>query len=312
VLLGSLPLSLPAQAADQASSVAANPADGSKPDLHRSHFDYKLNPGQPARDSIYIINTGTKPQSVTLYARDAFTTAAGEFAVQAQKDRPIDVGNWVRFYNGKSTISKTLKAHQYMTIPFDVTSPTNATPGDHVGAIVVSSAKVSGDINLVQRVAVRLYVRMSGQVKPRLELTNLRIASTASSWNPFSLTHHLSYDITNVGNVSVAADVSVQPSGWFGARIGRPVVTRIPDMLPGTSHHVEQDVNSWQMGTDKMTIIYEGIFDANSIQAQQPRGRVDQSQFVTPTGWLPLSALLVMGFISIATLLFRRRRNRRA
>jgi hypothetical protein len=114
IALSSVHLSAPAsastpgfgnhQAAEETDAIAVNPATNGAADKSRTRFDYQLNPSQPARDSIYVVNTGTSSQDVTLYARDAFAGAKGDFLIQDQSVEPTDVGSWVRFDGNKKVI----------------------------------------------------------------------------------------------------------------------------------------------------------------------------------------------------------------
>jgi dihydroorotate dehydrogenase (fumarate) len=299
-----------AQAAAASDGVAVNPATAGGPDKSRTRFDYQLNPSQPAEDSVYVYNTGTTDQEVTLYARDAFGGAKGEFLIQDEKVQPTDAGSWVTFVNKKTTYVVTLKPHGYVTIPFTVNTPANATPGDHVGAIVASAITKGSALNIIRRVAVRLYARVSGQVSPRLELSNLQVTNSASAINPFDSTVVVSYDIENTGNVDLSADLTVQPTGIFGVNTADQVITRITNLLPGSKRHLSQTITGLtQTGTSGVSVTYTGILSQSYATSTQPRGRVDEASFVLPTAWLLwLGALLAL--IVIWALIARARRSR--
>jgi len=304
--------SVPAQAAalvihtgSGTDGIAASPATNGNIDKSRTNFDYQLNPGQPAEDSIYISNTGTTSQQVTMYARDAFLSSKGEFSVQDQTQLPSDVGRWVSFVNEKAVYTTTLKPKAFVTIPFRVNTPTGASPGDHVGAIVVSARTTSADISIVRRIAIRLYARLTGQVSPRLAVENLKINRSLNQLNPFDSEQSVSYDLKNAGNVSLSADVVLQAFGPLEISVGNSVTTRLTDLLPGASRHITAHIHTMQTGIVGLSVIYTGILDANAVNGiQQPRGRIDVSEFVFPTGWLTY-LLLVLLIISLG--LFTRR-----
>ena len=298
------------QAATSTDGVAANPATNGGPDKNRTRFDYQLNPWQPAEDSIYVYNTGTTDQEVTLYARDAFAGAKGDFLIQDFNVQPTDVGSWVTFVNKKATYVMTLKPHGFVTIPFTVNTPANATPGDHVGAIVASATTKGTTLNIVRRVAVRLYARIAGQVSPRLQLSNLQVSNSVSALNPLDSTVVVSYDIENTGNVDLSADLAVQPSGIFGINTADQIVTRITNLLPGSKRHLSQTISGiTQTGLSGVSVTYTGIVSASYATSTQPRGRIDSSSFVLPTAWLVwLGALLAL--VVILLLVNGARRNR--
>ena len=267
--------------------VAANPATDGKVDKDRSNFNYEVNPNQPAKDSIYVINTGSTSQEVTLYARDAFTDEKGEFLVQNEDALPKDVGAWVQFYNKKASYTRTLKPNEFMTIPFTVKTPSNATPGDHIGAIVASAVTQGTTVNIVRRVAVRLYARVSGQVKAHLTISNLSVTTNVSLFNPFGSTQTLTYDITNDGNIELAADVSAQAKGPLGIAFGEPETLRITELLPGSKRTVEQTIaGPGQLVVSDTTLIATGLFTRANEVDQQPRSREDFNSISLPAGWL--------------------------
>jgi len=205
-----------AQAASAAQSgtdgVAAGPASAGKPDLSRVHFEYEVNPSQPAKDSIYVVNPSTTTQDVTIYARDAFSDTKGDFLIQNFDQTPTDVGAWVKFYDGSTVFKKTLKPKEFVTIPFQVSTPAGAIPGDHIGAIVASSVSAGSNINVVKRVAVRLYAHVLGQAHAHLDVTLGSLSVFTSLLNPFDSIEQISYTVKNTGNVELSAEISAQPT----------------------------------------------------------------------------------------------------
>jgi len=282
------------QATEETDAIAVNPATDGQADKSRTRFEYQLNSGQPARDSIYVVNTGSSSQDVTLYARDAFAGEDGDFLIQDQSVQPTDVGSWVRFDGNKKVYTLTLKPSGFATVPFEVLTPSDATPGDHVGAIVASAVTKGSTVSIVRRVAVRLYARLSGQLKARLDLTNVEAKTYVNPFNPFASNQVVSYDITNVGNVELAADVAVSTAGPLGLFGGAPETLRITNLLPGSTRHISQTVaGAGQLVATSTTVIYTGLLTSNTVAAQQPRGREDITSYALPTGWLVWLAVLI-------------------
>jgi dihydroorotate dehydrogenase (fumarate) len=309
VLLTQFSASKASFAAPETDGIAVNPATNGAPDVNRSRFDYKLNSGQPARDSIYVYNAGSTIQDVTIYARDAFTGTKGEFLIQEESSQPIDVGSWVEFDGNKTSYMVTLKPRAFVTIPFTVNTPSNASPGDHVGAIVASATTSGENLNIVRRVAVRLYARLSGQISPRLEVTHLKAVPSQSWWNPFSSSLSVSYDLQNTGNVELSADVVVQPLGGFDWATGSAVQSRITNLLPGSKRHVNLSVKDLVLSSSSgIKLTYVGVFPANYESAQQPKGQQVVSEATFPVAWLVWTAalLLIAGVFIFAVRRIRR------
>jgi dihydroorotate dehydrogenase (fumarate) len=289
--------------------IAVNPASNGAPDSSRTRFDYQLNSGQPARDSIYVYNTGSTVQRVTLYARDAYSGSKGEFLIQDEATAPVDVGNWVEFVNNKPTYLVTLKPHAFVTIPFTVNTPGNASPGDHVGAIVASATTSGKNLNIIRRVAVRLYARLSGQISPRLAVSGLKVVPAQNWLNPFASELAVSYDIKNTGNVELAADVTIAPQGGFDWPSGSAVDSRITNLLPGSSRHVHLVLKGLTVSTASgIKLIYTGVFPSNYLSAQQPKGQQVISQPTLPLAWITWIAALV-GAAAAMVLWIRRKRR---
>jgi dihydroorotate dehydrogenase (fumarate) len=300
-----------ATSSEEKDAIAVNPATNGEADPSRTRFDYQLNPGQPARDSIYIVNTGTSVQEVTVYARDAYSGSDGEFLIGDESSKSTDVGSWVIFEGNKETYNFSLKPGNFVTIPFTVFTPTDASPGDHAGAIVASAVSKGTDIDVVRRLAVRLYARISGQIKARLEISNLKSVSSINFLNPFEHKQTLTYDLENTGNIELSADVSAQSSGPLGLFAGEPENLRVSNLLPGSTRQVTQTVSGGgQFVATNTSVVFTGIFTSEGIDVQQPRGRQDFSSITFPTAtllYLGIIAVLVLGFA-----LVKRRRKLRA
>ncbi len=308
-----LPTTKSISAPDSSSSedkdaIAVNPATNGEADPARTRFDYQLNPGQPARDSIYVVNTGTSVQEVTLYSRDAYSGSDGDFLIEDESVKPTDVGSWVRFEGNGETYKFSLKPGNFVTIPFTVNTPLDATPGDHAGAIVASAVTKSENINVVRRLAIRLYARVSGQIKARLTMSNLKSVSSSNFFNPFDHTQTLTYDLENTGNIELSADVVAQTSGPLGLFSGNEESLRVSNLLPGSKRQVTQIVTGGgQFGLTNTSVVFTGLFTSPNVDVQQPRGRQDISSSSLP--WATALYLFAIAVLLVFVVLARKRRR---
>jgi dihydroorotate dehydrogenase (fumarate) len=224
---------VPATAADF-DGIAGAPAANGGVDQSRSRFSYQVDAGQVVSDEYLVQNTGTTAQSITVYATDAFNSNDGAYSLLDGGVSPKDVGRWVTFDNGADQISATLEPGASQVIPFTVTTPADASPGDHAGGIVVSAMSPSGQISLDRRVAIRLYVRVKGELQ-----TGLTIGSIATSYkaelNPFSGTTAITITLNNTGNVALGATTVSRIRGIFGIPLSGISREEIPEMLPGST-----------------------------------------------------------------------------
>src|SRR5262249_46937083 len=138
------------------------------------------------------------------------------------------IGAWVEF----PTPTVTIAAGASVAVPFKINIPAKALPGDHVGGIVVSLASGS-DVKLDTRVAVRLYMRISGLLQPVLTARYVE-ASYSGVTNPFGTGPvAVNYTVTNTGNIRLQSHAKiVVKSAIFGTTIATAAVPDLPELLP--------------------------------------------------------------------------------
>ena len=166
-------------------SVEPTDADG---DDDRASLAYAVDPGTQITDYVAVSNFGDTVNTFDLYATDATNDfETGGFGLlpaarRADRCRCVD--------HDRRTRRVTVRARRARAvIPFTLLVPSDATPGDHTAGVIASFTTESTDaegqaINLEQRVAARVYLRVSGDPVAAVEATGL-VAGFAPSWNPF-------------------------------------------------------------------------------------------------------------------------------
>jgi len=210
----------------------------------RAFFSYGLTPGAVAYDRVALVNYSTKSLELDVYATDALNPDAGGFALLAAVEKPVDLGSWVTVGDGTRTVTVPGRRKDgspgRVILPVSVTVPADATPGDHAAGVVASLATLGQNpegqnIQLEQRVAARVYVRVDGPLKPSLSITSLKadFVSGARPWQAGRV--KVTYTVANTGNLRMGFDPSVSVAGPGG--IGRRTVTDEPvaELLPGNS-----------------------------------------------------------------------------
>jgi hypothetical protein len=198
-----------------------------------NHFVYDLSPGEQIVDYVGISNLGAEPVTFTVYATDAFTAPDGGFGLLPAAQPPRGVGTWISLAKREYAVP----AGKRMDIPFKVTVPAGAAPGDHAGGVIASVAveETTSDgqrITVDRRVAARMYLRVHGPVNPAVEVTALDI-KYGNPFVPFGggdVT--VTYRVANTGNVRVTGKARVQVKGVLGVRAGHSDVIDIPELLP--------------------------------------------------------------------------------
>jgi hypothetical protein len=221
----------------------------------RAYLVYFANPGATVFDRVALFNYGAKPLRVQVYATDAEASQDGAFGLKPGGEAATDAGKWIKLRVPKSgyvTIPARTGSHPFgiLRVPFTVSIPAKATPGDHAGGVIVSVKSTSKNkkgakITLDQRVGLRTYFTLSGKLNPTVAVEDLT-ASYANQWDPLGRgLYTVSYVLHNTGNlrVKVRQDLTVKrcvlplicPSS---ALVAHPATQE--DLLPGTRVRVTE------------------------------------------------------------------------
>ena len=291
--------------ADDTDGISGAPADANGADL-RSRFSYQATPGQRIDDLYVVSNTGTTAQTMVVFATDAYNTDDGGYGLLDTDAVAVDAGSWVSFDGGVSQLSIPLEAGASQVVPFALTVPADAAPGDHAAGIVISVQSISGEILVDRRVATRMYVRVPGELQPGLTISNMS-ATYAAKVNPFGGETTVTYTVTNSGNVALGASVVVGVKALFGISAAESEREEMSEILPGNTRTFSTVVD----GVGQWGYLNPFVQMAPSVDAEAlnpgPLASIsrDAVLFVTPW-WLIVIVLLVVGVV-----LFRRWRAKR-
>ena len=175
-------------------------------------------------------------------AADLTNTTTGALAVSLNSAEPVDAGAWVELKKA-GTVVRSLLARSMAQVRWSCRSGSTflgtPSPGDHAGAIV-ATLTTTGDnaegkvVQLDQRVAVRMFVRVAGPVQPGLAVENFA-AGYEGTLNPFGQgTGVITYTVRNTGNIRLAATQSLTVTGLLGTKAA-VAPEDLPLILPGTS-----------------------------------------------------------------------------
>ncbi|MFJ5923947.1 WxL protein peptidoglycan domain-containing protein [Kitasatospora sp. NPDC092948] len=274
----------------------------------RSSFSYAANPGARVEDAMVVSNRGKSPLTLAVYAADGFTTDTGQLDLLTGDKKSVGIGDWVH----ADRTSVVLPPGESVEVPFTVTVPDNATPGDYVGGVLTSLRQPdeAEGINVDRRLGIRVKLRVGGDLRPTLAIENLHVDYSGPA-DPFaSGDATVTYTIHNTGNAVLSARQSVSvagPFGWLRAEAGR--IPSPPELLPG---------ESW-----KVTVPVHGVAPGVSLTATatltplltDPSGSTTALDPVRATahGWaVPWMALLILVLLIavIAGAVLRARRGR--
>jgi hypothetical protein len=265
------------------------PADASGPDGRRV-VDLELEPGERAVDHVAVSNHSATEVTFALSANDGYLTERGSFDMRPAAVPPTDGGAWI-------TVADEVVVGPGKTevVPFEVTAPADAVPGDHPAG-VAASVRSGGEMSVDSRVGVRVNLRVPGQVVAALdaELLDVSFGQGSGLFGPGELV--VRYAVVNDGTVALRAASEVRADSGFGGPgafvpPGEPV-----EVLPGGRREVSVTVPGvWPLGPFGV----EAVVSAAPVSGPSAGGGPDVAApaDVTLTGstWaLPLPHLLLL------------------
>ncbi|MFI5894093.1 hypothetical protein ACIA5D_28730 [Actinoplanes sp. NPDC051513] len=261
------------------------PADGSR------WIERTLDPGQKVTEQMAVRNLGTADTVFALSAADGYLTDKGHFNMLASDKKSTDGGTWITVQS-----SVAVGAGKTAIVPFTITVPAGAAPGDHPAGIAASVLSRNGTVQVESRVGFRVMLRASGTVRSTLAAQRVS-ARYSHSWNPFrSGSVEVSYTLANTGNVRADAHTSLSVSELFGIK-HRDGGAAAGELLPGGARPAGGVVHGvWGLGPVHTKIL---------LSPADPAGPAEVTVWVVP--W---PQLLVVVLLVALVLALRARRRR--
>jgi hypothetical protein len=231
----------PAQAADNGnwSVYPSSPELGKRP-----YFYLSADPGTTLTDQVTVTNKTAAPLSFRLYAADAYNTERdGGFAVRTQQEKQRGVGAWAKPERDRVTVPP----RSSVTVPYTLTVPEGAEPGDHPGALVALDERLSPSagsvaVSVQQAVGARVYLRVNGPTVPALSVEDVRLTHAKPLVPGTGESSALiSYTLHNRGNVTLNPKVALKAEGLFGRDLLNRDLKKIPsELLPRQKIHLTE------------------------------------------------------------------------
>jgi hypothetical protein len=279
----------------------------------RQNYLYAVDPGGQIHDTLIVSNHDDVPLDLDVYAADGFTTESGQLDVLAHDETSVSLGTWIDV----DTDHVQVPAGGELELPFTLSVPVDATPGDYAGGILTSLTQATQEqgISVDRRLGIRVHLRVAGALAPALAIEDLRV-DYAGTINPFGVGDaSVSYTVHNTGNVRLSAAQAVKVAGPFGLLpMTASAVSDAPELLPG---------ESW-----KMTVPVAGVFPAFLLNgtvaidpalaaelADQPGsdsglGVVEANADGWAVPWALLGLVLLVAAVVVGGILYPRRRRR--
>ncbi|MFB6812847.1 hypothetical protein, partial [Streptomyces sp. NPDC056387] len=199
-------------AADE-SGWTAEPAPGAGGASGRPYFYLAGPAGTVLEDRLALTNTSDRERTVTLRGADAHNTADGALAVRPAA--ASGAGSWISF-GAAATVKVPPRTRA--VVPFTVTLPPAALPGEHPCAVV---ATADG-----HEVGVRVHLRVGGPTLAALTVEDVSVRGKGAS-------AVIAYTLVNRGNVTLAPELALRAEGLFGEVPGRTARALPVELLPG-------------------------------------------------------------------------------
>ncbi|POX39726.1 hypothetical protein C3486_17120 [Streptomyces sp. Ru73] len=166
----------------------------------RPYFYLEGGPGSVLTDRLALTNSGDRARTFTLRAAGRGGSGSGAWLVTAA--RTVQVPPRTR-----------------AEVPFTVTVPRDALPGDHPAALAVRDTGPGA-----RTASVPVHLRVAGPTLAALTVENVSVADRGG-------TAVVRYDLVNRGNTTLDPRVAVRADGLLGSALRR-TAHRLPDGLP--------------------------------------------------------------------------------
>ncbi|WP_406067825.1 hypothetical protein [Micromonospora sp. NBC_01638] len=280
------------------------PATPSGPDQRR-WINASLDPGAAVTEHLAVRNFSRNAVAFSLKAADGYLTDKGRFNMLSSDRTSVDGGTWIDVQE-----RVTVGPNETRVVPFTITVPKGATPGDHPAGIAATVTSTGGTVSVESRVGFRVMVRVNGSVQAALPVRGLTAAYTPS-WNPFaSGTVRVRYTVENDGNVWVSGTSRVAVSDLFG-RTSHDATSAVEELLPGGSRKVETRADGvWALGRLRTTVTTSpALLGDGQAGADLRPASATVTTWVVPWAQLALLGLLAVLLIGLRAATRHRRRR---
>jgi hypothetical protein len=204
---------------------------GIGPAREADYFHLSLLPGGQTSNTAVVSNYSDKTARVRVYAVDGGLTPQGQFSLGGEAEPRQTVGSWLVL----NVSALTLAPHTSAEVGFTLAVPAGTAPQDYVGGIVVEGeprsqpseaiGQTAVQLNVVERLGVRVYLRVEGEAREHVVAGPLR-------WVRAGAGIEFALGLRNDGNVSLTPTGVVNLDG-FGLAGPAIELSRPELLLPG-------------------------------------------------------------------------------
>jgi hypothetical protein len=283
----------------QPSSQGENPSFGlraglfGKTTLEERHFQYAVNPGAVLDDSVEVLNLAEREHTFRLYAADLVQGKDGGLAPSFPEDRQREVGAWIHLDSSSAGLGPKGKTK----VPFRLNVPEDATPGDHLGAVVAAfkPPQKPGAVVVESRVALMVRVRIPGVAKLDGTVGPLRL-------RPGRGARRFTVEVRNTGNLLLTT------VGRIEIRNGSETVAVVP-VSPKQIYVIPNGKTQFEAEWKGTPLFGKRTATAAFTLSAYKERDIKRSSNTVTMSFFAWSLLLALIVISLAVLWWYRRRR---
>lgn len=265
----------------------------------RVSFRASVDPGGSVEDAVTLTNFSATEATFTLQAADGVVSDSGAFDILRPGEENTGAGQWIELEQTEVTVP----ADGEVTVPFTLTVPENATPGDHPAGIAASvSSGSEDDVAMVSRVGTRIHLRVTGDLAPTLTIGGPEV-DYQQNWNPFAPgTATITWQVANEGNVRLGAQQSLESTGPLGLAGATAEVEPIREVLPGGQAQVSVEQRVWPLfGLTSRVTAAPAVVGEDEVDAELSTAEAQTTTAAIPFPQLILLVLLALVIWWLAT-----------
>jgi hypothetical protein len=258
--------------------------------------ELELDPGETVSEHAAVTNFSDTDISFGLTAADGYFTSTGRFNMLPPGEPSTGSGTWLSLPD-----SVRVAPGETAIVPFEISAPDDAAPGDHLAGIAASvETSPSEELTLNSRVGFRVVTRVSGDLAPALRVDTA--GDYAQEFNPFEPGTLIStVDIANTGNVTLSVTGAVRAACPLGMLTSDISLGEVDDLAPGETRTVEIE---WPRAWPCVVYTLTPLLTATDAPAP-----IQQTATPSMVAAIPISQItaLVLGTVLLWTLHVQRR-----
>lgn len=291
-LAGALPAAPAAHAADnEPGAFSARPSPKAPQDKRGTFFRLHVERGSDRRQSVVIENLSKQPKHLLIDAVDGLTgTTSG--SVYANRDDPRSkAGSWIKL----PVKSIELPAGKTTRVPFSLTIPDDANPGDHLAGIAIQDrhrthSKSRLSITQIIRVVVGVQIIVDGPSDKSLALGKVALKALPGTKVPSVV---VQLENTGTQLCKPLLDVTLTSAGDKQQLVSRKLDT----VLPGSSIDFPMPwPTALEAGSYEVGVQAKGC---GATQAVQVSAELGSTLLGTPTNPEPAKPTVIVQKVSV-------------